>query len=536
MAPYQDQNNITKQYPVTCSFLDAGLLSRLKKAQNREDPRRFPDIIAELSQQPGIPPFLPDLARLEQARHAALSAASLPCIEPSGCLELNPTVQLIPVSWGNLPLLFHTDSLPPGTFLPKEEHEMVIIWRDPRAGDVQVRTASAEDLLALKAVVEGISPADIARQGNTTAGVVDRILLDAVQKGILLSPPSKIKRSYLYSPDSRQVIQEDQTSVFTIQWHITQACDLHCKHCYDRSGHGSMSLEQGIMALDKLRNFCKERFVQGHITFSGGNPFLCEHFMDLYSAAADLGFSLAILGNPVPRAQLEEIIAIGEPAHFQVSLEGLPEHNDFIRGKGNFENVVRFLGLLKELGIYSMVMLTLTKDNIDQVLPLADILRDKTDLFTFNRLSLVGEGANLQPPDKAGYERFLDSYLAAAKSNPVLGYKDNLLNISLQRRGSGLFEGCTGYGCGAAFNFMAVLADGEVHACRKFPSPVGNIITQDLGEIYDSATARRYRTRPSSCLSCPLCSVCGGCLAVTSSHGLDISKDRDPYCFIRQDP
>ena len=31
------------------------------------------------------------------------------------------------------------------------------------------------------------------------------------------------------------------------------------------------------------------------------------------------------------------------------------------------------------------------------------------------------------------------------------------------------FGGCTGFGCGAAFNFMAVLPDGEVHACRKVP-------------------------------------------------------------------
>ncbi len=61
----------------------------------------------------------------------------------------------------------------------------------------------------------------------------------------------------------------------------------------------------------------------------------------------------------------------------RLSLEGLPEYNDFIRGKGHFERTMRFLEILRELGVYSMVMLTLTKDNINQVLPLGAIAARK---------------------------------------------------------------------------------------------------------------------------------------------------------------
>ena len=184
--------------------------------------------------------------------------------------------------------------------------------------------------------------------------------------------------------------------------------------------------------------------------------------------------------------------------------------------------------------IYSMVMLTLTRDNLDQVLPLAELLRGRTDSFTFNRLSQVGEGAKLQLPSPEAYRAFLESYLKATETNPILALKDNLINILYHHQGGDPFGGCTGFGCGAAFNFLTVLPDGEVHACRKFPSLIGNVLEQSLGEIYESEAAKRYRAGTRACRACPIRPVCGGCLAVVHGHGLDVFEDRDPYCFIKK--
>jgi radical SAM protein with 4Fe4S-binding SPASM domain len=106
-----------------------------------------------------------------------------------------------------------------------------------------------------------------------------------------------------------------------------------------------------------------------------------------------------------------------------------------------------------------------------------------------------------------------------------------LINIILQQRGMPLSGGCSGYGCGAAFNFLVVLPDGEVHACRKFPSLIGNIFQQSFSEIYESTIARQYRSGSAACRQCELHPVCGGCLAITRSRGLDIFTDGDPMCF-----
>jgi selenobiotic family peptide radical SAM maturase len=293
-----------------------------------------------------------------------------------------------------------------------------------------------------------------------------------------------------------------------------------------------LGLTDACRILDDLLDFCRRKAVHGQVSFSGGNPFLHPDFKEIYRAASDRGFSLAILGNPVQPERLREIVEIEKPVFFQVSLEGLEEHNDTIRGAGHFRRTLGFLEILREMRIYSMVMLTLTRDNMGQVVPLAGILRDRADLFTFNRLALFGEGKNLMLPSPEEFRDFLSGYIEASRGNPVMALKDNLFNILQHQKGESLFGGCAGYGCGAAFNFLALLPDGQVHACRKLPSLLGNISGNRLEEIYDSLRARHYRSGCSACSACPIRPVCGGCPAVASSLGLDPFTDKDPYCFI----
>jgi selenobiotic family peptide radical SAM maturase len=318
------------------------------------------------------------------------------------------------------------------------------------------------------------------------------------------------------------------SNYFTIQWHITNKCDLNCKHCYDRSQRSPLTREQGIRILDDLTRFADKKHVSGHVCFTGGNPFLHPNFFDFYREATQRGLSTSILGNPVSRKKIQKLVDIQIPEYFQVSLEGLQAHNDCIRGDGNFISVIKFLGVLRDFDISSAVMLTLTKDNMDQILPLAESLRGHTDQFTFNRLSQVGEGAGLLLPNNRDYIQFLKKYLD--EQNPILGLKDNLLNIELMKRGHDPFGGCTGFGCGAAFSFVAILPDGEVHACRKFPSSLGNILEESMMTIYESSAAEKYRRGCEACVSCKLKPVCGGCLAITHSTGEDIFVVKDPFC------
>jgi len=498
-----------------------------------QSPSDFPDSVTTFLKKMELPGYFAELAKLEWAyRSLTADSRPLPDTDTVESITLNPSLQLQHLTWrGLLPLLLSPGN--PGNKSPQSGEEFILTWIEAKSGKVHIREATGEDLLVLKMIAEEIEPLEAAAAGKIPVGMLDAALDRAVQNGLLLAPPSLIKRDpskfKAHNKAEQRFLNAD---FFTLQWHITQKCDLHCKHCYDRSSRTPLHLKQGVAILDELRDFIRSRHVKGQITFTGGNPLLHPEFTELYQAAADRGLTIAILGNPAPRQRIKELLRIKKPAFFQVSLEGLPDHNDYIRGHGHFARVMEFLDTLRELKIHSMVMLTLTRDNMNQVLPLAEILKNKVDDFNFSRLSMVGEGAKLLLPEPESYRNFLQEYLLAAKTNPVMRLKDNLINIIRLERGEPLFGGCAGHGCGAAFNFLCVLPDGEVHACRKFPSPIGNIYEQSLATIYDSGLAERYRSGCKECTDCRLRLVCGGCLAISHSHRLDIFEARDPFCFI----
>ncbi|MCX5883835.1 MAG: thio(seleno)oxazole modification radical SAM maturase SbtM [Deltaproteobacteria bacterium] len=524
-----NRTDIEKNFTGSRSFLDADTWLRIIfECRDDENPEHFLDRILFHSNNVGAPGYVPELARLEWR---ILKIQEQEIVIPGHLNEmiLNPSLDLLDLCWKKL-----TDCLnSSGLDVPEPGSEFVMIWKHPEDGKVHAKAASAEDLLMLKMIFEKIERKEVARIGDLPFAAVDAAIERAVEKGILVAPASSIQRDFpiIESPacNGRQYLT---SPAFTLQWHVTQACDLHCRHCYDRSNRSVLILDEALRILDDLDGFCTRKHVKGQISFTGGNPLLHPDFSAIYQAAANLGFTLAILGNPAPRERLEALISIQRPSFFQVSLEGLPEYNDFIRGRGHFERVMNFLDLLRDLDIYSMVMLTLTRDNLGQVIPLGERLRGRADAFYFNRLARVGEGASLELPAKEDYVTFLENYLAASKENPVLGLKDNLINVLLHHKGVALFGGCTGFGCGAAFNFLSLLPDGEVHACRKFPSAIGSVLSQSMEEIYDSDIARQYRSGCAECLPCSLRPVCGGCLACAHSHGLNIFEQKDPFCFL----
>jgi len=318
---------------------------------------------------------------------------------------------------------------------------------------------------------------------------------------------------------------------FTLQWHLTNACDGNCRHCYDRSKLETLSRAQALGILDDLIAFCAQRKVACHVSLTGGNPVLYPHFFALYQRIAASGANISILGNPISEREVVELARLRKPRFYQVSLEGLQEHNDAIRGQGNYERVMRFLPLLRRHRIRAHVMLTLTRSNMNQVVALGEALRGVANRFTFNRLAQVGQGTDLEIPSREEYMAFLETFIAASRTNALLGFKDSLFNIVRHQLDLPLLGGCTGFGCGAAFNFLALLPNGEAHACRKFPSPVGNVLQLGLARVYDGTAAKRYRRGSTACAGCRIRNVCGGCLAVGFGSGIDVLRERDPHCF-----
>jgi len=520
---------LRRTFAATARFMDDTLWAQcLQHCTKVQD---LPNVVQQA--QCGAPAWLAQLAALElDAAGCAREAFPLP--RPA-VLSPNPLLRLHTCSWQGLPELLAGAAHEPA---PGEQH--VLLWPDPTTGALRCEAASSEDLLALKIVAEDLPLEEVAAQAGAPVGALRMLLRGAVDRGLLLAPPSLLVRPESTHPRATQEVGVPEavfiSETFTLQWHITQRCDLRCLHCYDRSPGRDVPLERGLWLLDELAAFCEARNVLGQATLTGGNPLLHPHVLDFYRGAVERGLQVALLANPCSEEVLDGLLEIAAPAYFQISLEGLQDHNDSIRGQGHYRRSLAFLELLRRRGVRSQVMLTLTSGNLADVLPLGKELEGLVDRFTFNRLAPVGEGAALACAEERDYREFLERYIDEAHALPHLGYKDNLLNIALKQRGEPLFGGCTGHGCGAAFDFMAVLCDGQAHACRKMHSPVGNVHRQGVEAVYEGAAAASYRRGCAACAGCELRPACGGCLAVAKGLGLDPLEQRDPYCFHQAQP
>lgn len=511
--------NLQQRYPVSFKIVPemGGLIP---------ENVRFSEFLQAFPDDGCFPPYLADLAKIEESRYRLIN---YPPVFPERVRAriVNPALDLLAVNWSNLPDLIVDENV-----VPAPGTSYVLVWKRPDSGDIKICKADSDELLALKIVAEGVDSAGAAAEGGISAAAIENLLYRSQQRGLILAPETMIRRPSQFP--AGEITNPDffSSDTFTLQWHITQACDLNCRHCYDRSERKTMTMHQALRVLDTFRDFCTSHNVYGHVSFSGGNPMLYPHFDRVYKEAAGRGFMTAVLGNPMPAARIEKMMQVHKPGFYQVSLEGMEEHNDYIRGAGHYRRTMDFLDMLGSFGIYRMVMLTLTRQNMDQVLELAESLTGHAELFTFNRLASVGQGAQLSAVPPELFPGFLSAYMKAAGSNSIMAYKDNLFNLLRWKKDLPAKGGCTGHGCGAAFNFVSVLPDGEVHACRKMPSWIGNIYKQFLNDIYHGFLAEKYRSGSRACSKCPVRPVCGGCLAIGYGHGLDIFTQADPYCFL----
>ncbi|HDM78347.1 MAG TPA: radical SAM protein, partial [Deltaproteobacteria bacterium] len=123
-----------------------------------------------------------------------------------------------------------------------------------------------------------------------------------------------------------------------VVWNVTRRCNLRCIHCYarakDKEFENELTLEEGKMMLDDLSEFgCPV------VLFSGGEPLMHPHLIELASYAVEKGMRAVIStnGTLITREIARDLKAIGL-SYVGISLDGMEEIHDRFRGfKGAFK-------------------------------------------------------------------------------------------------------------------------------------------------------------------------------------------------------
>ena len=316
---------------------------------------------------------------------------------------------------------------------------------------------------------------------------------------------------------------------FKLQWHITERCNFRCEHCYQENyDTPEMSLEQMEEVLKQFVALLKKWEIpsrRAELTITGGEPFIRKDFYQFLAKVHEYSenYHWAILSNGsfVNRENVK-ILKSFKISGFQVSLEGLEENNDKIRGKGNFKKALEALKILAGEGIPAIASMTVTKENLTDVFPLTKVLsRIGVRIFWVRRLVPWGQGAQLinsllEP------KKLLKLYRKIEEKDRSLFQEGSSLRIPPACENSFLTTKPEkgGYCAILTGGILTLLPDGDVYPCRRLPVKIGNIFETPLEKIYYSDKIKAIRNPenfPSYCReSCPDFNLCfGGARCIT---------------------
>jgi len=230
--------------------------------------------------------------------------------------------------------------------------------------------------------------------------------------------------------------------------HITDRCNLRCRHCFiGESGSTDLPLEKIMAVVDEFEG------MQGlRLLISGGEPLLHRNFWKLNDYIADRDLRTVLLSNgtlideeTAGRLRMQEV---------QVSLDGMAAANDYLRGEGNFARSVAGIERLTAAGIQVSVATMIHSRNLADFEELEQLVKN-----------LGAREWAVDLPSAAGrLEKESGLMVDPATAGPFL-------NLSF---GGAIHEPVAGYACGA--HLMAVMADGSAARCGFYADePVGTI-------------------------------------------------------------
>jgi len=326
--------------------------------------------------------------------------------------------------------------------------------------------------------------------------------------------------------------------IFYLQWHLSEACNLKCKHCYQEN-HTPVMLEYDKLLdiLNQYRNLLKKLKVKGHINLTGGEPLCSPYLFKLleeFKKDSDL-YSFSILTNgTLITDDIAKKIASYNPEYVQVSLEGSKKKNDYVRGKGVYKKVGEAIKLLNKYHIFTSVSFTATKINyreFPKVVKYAEKL-GVNNVWTDRFIPLGTSYDKEFTLNKEETQEYLD---IISKENIRLRRKKSKTHVSMYRALQFTRTQNIAYHCTAGKELLTVMENGDLVPCRRMPIYIGNLLKEDMYELYKNNKILKDLQNPvvpEGCKHCDDAKHCMGglkCLtyALTGSYKL-----KDPGCNI----
>lgn len=336
-----------------------------------------------------------------------------------------------------------------------------------------------------------------------------------------------------------------------LQWHITERCNLRCAHCYQDSYTATDPPFQDLLAILKQFTDLLESWnfqahekepsqprIRGHLTVTGGEPFLRQDFFDLLQVFTEhkslLSFSILTNGSLIDRTAAQRLRPL-KPSFVQVSIEGSRARHDAIRGFGSYDRTVSSIRHLVKEHIRTFISFTAHRANFREF---PDVVRLAQRLGAArvwaDRLIPTGGGSEL---DFLTRDETLEFFQIMHKARARAARKWFSRTEAVMHRGlQFLVGGGIPYHCTAGDTLLAIQPNGDLYPCRRMPIRIGNVFETPLGNLYQTSDMLRALRDPGhiseGCEQCCFMHLCRGGLKCLSYALTGDPFRADPGCFL----
>ena len=338
-----------------------------------------------------------------------------------------------------------------------------------------------------------------------------------------------------------------------IQWHITSNCLNKCEHCYmfdENYTPYDCTYEDFQSAFDSVSEFCKKYDFLDNYSITGGSPLLNPHHEKIFNLLRSNNKSFVLMD--IPEMVNDENISTlkkYQVRSYQVSLDGMEQIHDSIRGEGSFKRTIESCIKLSENGIYPVIMFTMNQKNYKELIPLCTFIKENLSEFRFGYDFAVSIG-NTATNNDAIPENYVDTIMheyydfATKFNNEQLNAKKEfvlkpttykVMRRSKDDRGTS-FKGSYSHvsGCYIGWSSVCITETGDVLPCRRLPIVLGNLREESFENIFLQSPLlkkfRRYSEYLKGCDTCEFSLICKGCPAITFGLTGDCFNEF-PYCF-----
>ncbi|HEY3356634.1 MAG TPA: radical SAM protein [Polyangia bacterium] len=328
------------------------------------------------------------------------------------------------------------------------------------------------------------------------------LLLDDSPGGVLEPEAHRVIRdpsAGLDRPERRDAFRRLAAGHHTVKLHLTPACNLRCRNCYnDATSRNDLTRAEIFGLLDQLRGRpCR-------LDLLGGEPLLHPEVLEVIRyAREDVGLPSVFLytnGTRVDDALAARLAAAGLDTAI-VSLHGpaAPVHEAMTGAAGSFDLTCRGIAALARAGVRAYSFTVACAANAARLAEMPAFTKSLGGAALFFPYVPQRENDELAITDPAA--------LRAALTHVIR--HSFVFRASLLRS---IAEGCKL--CRAFTQTVTIFADGTVTPCPFTPLPIGNIRRAPLYDILEGAYAHPgladFLADPPECRDCRIRGVCGG--------------------------